>query len=270
MTMTTNPASHLAYVLRLADSALILGQRNAEWCGHGPILEEDIALTNMSLDLIGQARLLYAHAADLERALTGTTRTEDDYAFFRAERDFANLTLVELPHYGPLAGTAHAVNDYAVTIVRNFLYATLMLHLWTALEGSADPQLAAIAAKSVKETRYHEHHAREWLIRFGDGTDVSHRRAQAALDYLLPYTRECFAADAVERDVAAAGIAPAADTLEAAWRADVDAALAEATLVAAPPATHVTTGKFGEHSEHMGFLLAQMQSLARQHPGASW
>ncbi|KAF1053408.1 MAG: 1,2-phenylacetyl-CoA epoxidase, subunit C [Burkholderia gladioli] len=115
MAMTTTPASHLAYVLRLADSALILGQRNAEWCGHGPILEEDIALTNMSLDLIGQARLLYAHAADLERALTGATRTEDDYAFFRAERDFANLTLVELPHYGPLAGTAHAVNDYSMT-----------------------------------------------------------------------------------------------------------------------------------------------------------
>ncbi|AJK44777.1 1,2-phenylacetyl-CoA epoxidase subunit PaaC [Burkholderia plantarii] len=268
--MTTTPASHLSYVLRLADTALILGQRNAEWCGHGPILEEDIALTNMSLDLIGQARLLYAHAADLEHALRGATRTEDDYAYFRTEREFTNLTLVELPHYGPLSGTAHASNDYAVTIVRNFLYATLMLHLWTALETSADPQLAAIAAKSVKETRYHEHHAREWLIRFGDGTDESHRRAQAALDYLMPYTRECFVADAVEREVAAAGIAPAADTLEAAWRADVDAALAEATLVAPAPVAYVTTGRHGEHSEHMGFLLAQMQSLARQHPGASW
>ncbi|WP_186038639.1 1,2-phenylacetyl-CoA epoxidase subunit PaaC [Burkholderia gladioli] len=268
--MTTNPASHLAYVLRLADSALILGQRNAEWCGHGPILEEDIALTNMSLDLIGQARLLYAHAAELERALTGAAKTEDDYAYFRGEHEFTNLTLVELPHHGPLSGTAQADRDYAVTIVRNFLYATLMLHLWTALETSNDAQLAAIAAKSIKETRYHEHHAREWLIRLGDGTETSHRRAQAALDYLMPYTRECFAVDAVEREVATAGIAPAADTLEAAWRADVDAALAEATLNAPPPVAHVSTGKLGEHSEHMGFLLAQMQSLARQHPGASW
>jgi len=158
---------HLSYVLRLADTALVLGQRNAEWCGHGPILEEDIALANMSLDLIGQARLLYSHAATLEQQLTGTIRTEDDYAYFRAEREFANYTLAELPHYGPLAGTAHADNDYAVTIVRNFFYSTLMAHLWTALAASTDEQLAAIAAKSIKETRYHVHHAREWLIHHG-------------------------------------------------------------------------------------------------------
>jgi phenylacetate-CoA oxygenase PaaI subunit len=186
--MTITP-QHLQYVLRLADTALILGQRNAEWCGHGPILEEDIALSNMSLDLIGQARLLYTHAAALEQQLTGKNRTEDDYAYFRAEREFANYTLAELPHYGPLAGTAQAEKDYAVTIVRNFLYSTLMAHLWTALTASKDEQLAAIAAKSIKETSYHVHHASEWLIRFGDGTDESHRRAQAALDYLLPYTR---------------------------------------------------------------------------------
>ncbi|WP_323119467.1 1,2-phenylacetyl-CoA epoxidase subunit PaaC [Burkholderia alba] len=267
--MTITP-QHLSYVLRLADNALILGQRNAEWCGHGPILEEDIALTNMSLDLIGQARLLYSHAAELDRQLTGRTRTEDDYAYFRAERDFANYTLVELPHYGPLSGTAHADKDYAVTVVRNFLYATLMLHVWTALETSADPQLAAIAAKSVKEVRYHEHHAREWLIRFGDGTEESHHRAQAALDYLMPYTREFFSNDAVETAAAAAGVGPAPASLETAWRADVDAALAEATLASPTPVQHVPTGKLGEHSEHMGFLLAEMQSLARQHPGASW
>ncbi|MDI9712660.1 phenylacetate-CoA oxygenase subunit PaaI, partial [Acinetobacter baumannii] len=129
---------------------MILGQRNAEWCGHGPILEEDIALTNMSLDLIGQARMLYTHAAELERQLTGATKTEDDYAYFRTEREFANFTLAELPHYGPVSGTAHADKDYAVTIVRNFLYAALMLHVWSALETSTDTQLAAIAAKSVK------------------------------------------------------------------------------------------------------------------------
>jgi ring-1,2-phenylacetyl-CoA epoxidase subunit PaaC len=267
--MKTTP-EFLSYVLRLADNALILGQRNAEWCGHGPVLEEDIALANMSLDLIGQARLLYSHAAVLENALTGATKTEDDYAYWRAEREFANFTLAELPHYGPLAGTAHADKDYAVTIVRNFLYAALMAHLWTALEASPDAQLAAIASKSIKETRYHLHHAREWLIRFGDGTEESHRRAQRALDYLMPYTREFFAADAVEESVAAAGLGPKLADLEPAWLDEVKSALDEATLALPEAVRHVTTGKHGEHSEHMGYLLAEMQSIARQHPGATW
>ncbi|MGA7780312.1 MAG: 1,2-phenylacetyl-CoA epoxidase subunit PaaC [Paraburkholderia sp.] len=261
---------HLSYVLRLADTALILGQRNAEWCGHGPILEEDIALANMSLDLIGQARLLYTHAATLEHSLAGVQRTEDDYAYFRTEREFANYTLVELPHYGPLAGTAHADKDYAVTIVRNFLYSTLMAHLWTALTASADEQLAAIAAKSIKEVRYHVHHASEWLIRLGDGTDESHRRAQNALDYLMPYTREFFSTDAVEDSIAAAGVGPKTVDLENAWLEHIRATLAEATLTLPEPVKHITTGKHGEHSEHMGYVLAEMQSLARQHPGASW
>jgi ring-1,2-phenylacetyl-CoA epoxidase subunit PaaC len=267
--MTPTP-EHLAYVLRLADTALILGQRNAEWCGHGPVLEEDIALANLSLDLIGQARLLYTHAATLDHALTGRERTEDDYAYFRTEREFANYTLAELPHYGPLAGTAHAANDYAVTIVRNFLFAALMAHRWTALLRSSDEQLAAIAGRSLKETRYHLHHAREWLIRFGDGTDESHRRAQAALDWLMPYTREFFATDAVETAVASAGIAPPTSDLEAAWLAAVQAALDEATLTLPAPVQHMSTGKLGEHSEHMGYVLAEMQSVARQHPGARW
>ncbi|MBW9106447.1 1,2-phenylacetyl-CoA epoxidase subunit PaaC [Paraburkholderia phenoliruptrix] len=267
--MTITP-EHLQYVLRLADTALILGQRNAEWCGHGPILEEDIALSNMSLDLIGQARLLYTHAASLEQQLTGTTRTEDDYAYFRAEREFANYTLVELPHYGPLSATAQAEKDYAVTIARNFLYSTLMAHLWTALTQSTDAQLAAIAGKSIKETSYHVHHASEWLVRFGDGTEESHRRAQAALDYLMPYTREFFSTDAVEETIAAAGIGPLTASLESAWLDDVRATLEEATLALPEPLKHVPTGKHGEHSEHMGFVLAEMQSLARQHPGATW
>jgi ring-1,2-phenylacetyl-CoA epoxidase subunit PaaC len=261
---------HLAYVLRLADNALILGQRNAEWCSHGPALEEDIALANISLDLIGQARLLYSHAATLESALTGAAKTEDDYAYFRTEREFANYTLVELPHFGPLAGTARTERDYAVTIVRNFLYSAFMAHVWTALQASSDTQLAAIAAKSIKETRYHVHHARDWLVRFGDGTEESHRRAQAALDYLMPYTREFFHPDTVERAVAEAGIAPLASDFEAVWRDDVQAALDEATLQAPADGKHVSTGKLGEHSEHMGYLLAEMQSLARQHPGAIW
>jgi ring-1,2-phenylacetyl-CoA epoxidase subunit PaaC len=262
----THAHQHLAYVLRLADNALILGQRNAEWCSHGPALEEDIALANISLDLIGQARLLYTHAATLE----GSNKTEDDYAYFRSEREFANYTIAELPHFGPLAGTARAERDYAVTIVRNFLYSALMVEVWTALQTSSDAQLAAIAAKSIKETSYHLHHARDWLIRFGDGTEESHRRAQAALDYLMPYTREFFATDAIEQAVADAGIAPLTSDIEAAWREHVQSALDEATLQAPAEVQHITTGKHGEHSEHMGYLLAEMQSLARQHPGARW
>ena len=262
----THAHQHLAYVLRLADNALILGQRNAEWCSHGPALEEDIALANISLDLIGQARLLYTHAATLE----GSNKTEDDYAYFRSEREFGNYTITELPHFGPLAGTARTERDYAVTIVRNFLYSALMTHVWTALQASSDAQLAAIAAKSIKETSYHLHHAHDWLVRLGDGTDESHRRMQAALDYLMPYTHEFFATDDIERAVAEAGIAPLASDFEATWRDQVQAALDEATLQTPAEVKHVSTGKLGEHSEHMGYLLAEMQSLARQHPGASW
>ncbi len=261
---------HLTYVLRLADSALILGQRNAEWCGHGPILEEDIALTNMSLDLIGQARLLYTHAAVLEQALTGVEKTEDDYAYFRSEHEFTNYTLVELPHWGPLSGTAHATNDYAITIVRNFLYSLFMLHLWEALKASSDEQLAAIAAKSFKETRYHAQYAREWLIRLGDGTDESHCRTQAALNYLMPYTSEFFSTDAIENAIAVTGIGVLPVSFEAAWRTDVAATSQEAMLAPPAAAQYITAGKHGDHSEHMGFLLAEMQSLARQHAGALW
>ncbi len=267
--MTTTP-EHLSYVLRLADNALILGQRNAEWCGHGPALEEDIALANMSLDLIGQARMLYSHAAALEQMLTGAKKAEDDYAYFRTEREFANYTLLELPHYGPLSGTASSRRDYAVTIVRNYLYTALMAYVWKALEGSKDAQLAAIASKAIKETRYQLQHAREWFVAFGDGTDESHRRAQAALDYLMPYTRECFAEDSIEDAVARSGIGVRTGDFESGWQRDVQDTLEEATLTLSAPVQHVTTGKRGEHSEHMGFLLAQMQSLARQHPGATW
>src|ERR1700709_2656550 len=155
--MTT--PQHLSYVLPLADNALILGQRNGEWCGHGPVLEEDIALANISLDLIGQARLLYSHAASLEAQLHGTQRTEDHYAYFRSEAEFRNYTICELPHAGPLSATARSERDYAVTVVRNFLYSLLMSHVWTALTQSRDTHLAAIAAKSIKETRYHLNHA---------------------------------------------------------------------------------------------------------------
>lgn len=261
---------HLSYILRLADTALILGQRNSEWCGHGPVLEEDIALTNMSLDLIGQARLLYAHAASLEVAAGGSPRTEDDYAFFREARDFYNYILVELPHAGPLSATAASERDYAVTIVRNFLHAAFMSELWPALTTSNDTGLAAIAAKANKETRYHFIHGRDWLVRLGDGTDESHRRTQAALGYLMPYTNEFFSPDAVEEAVAEQGIAPRNASLQRAWTDVVGATLEEATLDWPAPSPRFFNGKSGSHSEHMGFLLAEMQSLARAHPGAVW
>lgn len=270
MTTPQNAAAHLAYVLRLADNALILGQRNSEWCGHGPALEEDIALANISLDLIGQARMLYGRAAALEVAAGGPTRTEDDYAYWRDEMAFRNFTLLELPHAPPAAATSASTRDYAVTIVRNFLYAALMAELWPALENASDAELAAIAAKASKETRYHLAHARDWLVRLGDGTEASHRRTQAALDQLMPYTNEFFAADEIEAAMHEAGVAPALDDLHEAWRRVIEQAVHEATLTLPETSPRLTRGKHGVHSEHMGYLLAEMQSLARQHPGANW
>lgn len=260
----------LRYVLRLADNALILGQRNAEWCGHGPVLEEDIALANISLDLIGQARLLYGRAGELEGELTGLPRHEDDYAYWRAERDFRNWTLLELPHRGPLAGNAAAERDYAVTIARNFLYSALMVELWQALQASRDQQLAAIAAKAIKEARYHLHHAAGWMVRLGDGTEASHARMQRALEHLLPYMNECFAEDPVESEAAAQGIGVVTATLRAAWDDTVAETLQAATLTLPPATGFVSAGKHGVHSEHMSYLLGEMQGLARAHPGAQW
>ncbi|NIC40184.1 1,2-phenylacetyl-CoA epoxidase subunit PaaC [Aquabacterium sp. A08] len=256
----------LDYLLHLADNAVVLGQRNAEWCGHGPILEEDIALANTSLDLIGQARLLYQEAARLQ----GDGATEDTLAYFRDAHEFRNYTLLELPHHGPLVGYAQANRDYATTIVRNFLYSALMVLVWDGLQRSTHPALAAIAAKSLKEVRYHLRHARDWLVRLGDGTDESHARAQAALDHLMPYTQEFWATNPVEADAAASGLGLDPQTLRADWNTLVDDALAEATLRRPPAEGYVTQGKNGVHSEHLGYLLAEMQSLARAHPGAPW
>jgi ring-1,2-phenylacetyl-CoA epoxidase subunit PaaC len=254
------PDFHLQYLLRLADDALVLGQRLAEWCGHGPLLEEDIAMTNVSLDLIGQARLLLAHAGRLE----GLGRDEDALAYFRDEADFRNCTLVELPN----GEAAH--DDYAITIARNLLCSALAVARWEALAGSSDTELAQIAAKSVKEARSHLRHASDWMVRFGDGTDDSHARAQAALARLWPYTNEWWATDAVERQASQAGIGPALAQLKPAWDATIDAVLADATLTRPADTSFLSNGKLGVHSEHMGFLLAEMQSLARQHRGASW
>ncbi|UCV08117.1 1,2-phenylacetyl-CoA epoxidase subunit PaaC [Dechloromonas denitrificans] len=254
------------YLLHLADNALVLGQRNAEWCGHGPILEEDIALSNVSLDLIGQARLLYQLVATLK----GGDCTEDKLAYFRDTGEFRNYTLLELPHHGPLSGYAQASLDYGTTIVRNFLYSALMALLWEALEKSANADLAAIAAKSLKEVRYHLRHSRDWLVRLGDGTDESHARTQAALDHLLPYTEEFWASSPAEAAAIAAGIGIDPQSLKADWDGLVDAALGEATLHRPALGGYVPEGKKGLHSEHLGFLLAEMQSLARAHPNGNW
>ena len=255
------------YLLHLADNALILGQRNAEWCGHGPIIEEDLSMANNSLDLIGQARLLYQYAAQQQ----GQGATEDSLAYFRDVPDFRNYTLLELPHTPPLAGPARADRDYATTIVRNFLYSALMVLVWERLQASPDAQLSAIAARSLKEVHYHLRHSRDWLVRFGDGTDESHARAQAALDHLFPYTTEFWTDSPAETAAQISGAGVNVAELRADWNALVDDALAEASLTRPAAAVgYITQGKQGVHSEHLGFVLAEMQSLARAHPGTTW
>ena len=255
------------YLLHLADNALVLGQRNAEWCGHGPILEEDIAMANISLDLVGQARLLYQEAA---RRIGGEA-TEDTLAYFRDAPEFRNYTLLELPHRVGLVGYAQSDIDYSVTLVRNFLYGSLMVMVWDALQRSSDEALAAIAAKSLKEAKYHLRHASDWMVRLGDGSEDSHARMQAALDHLMPYTQEFWATSELESQAVATGAAVDVPALRTAWDALVNEVLAEATLKRpALPAGYITQGKSGIHSEHLSYLLGEMQGLARAHPGAQW
>ena len=258
--------AHIEYVLHLADNAVILGQRNGEWCGHGPVLEEDIAMTNMSLDLIGQARMLYQHAA----TLIGDGATEDSLAYFRDAHVFRNYTLLELPHHGALVGYAIDNRDYAVTIVRNFLFSSLMLLVWERLQNSSDTQLAAIATKSLKEVRYHVRHAGDWLVRFGDGTPESHDKAQAALAHLMPYTQEFWSASDFESKVAASGVGVDINSLRNAWEVQLQDTLSEATLQLPSATGFITTGKQKVHSEHLTYLLEEMQSLARRHPEGVW
>lgn len=248
-------AAHLDYVLRLADSSLILGQRLSEWCGHGPVIEEDIALANTALDLIGQARLLLTHAGSLE----GRGRDEDALAFLRSEPELRNLVLCELPN-----------EDFGRTILRNFLFAAFQQPLWQALAASGDAQLAAIAGKSSKETRYHLQHAADWTVRLGDGTAESHARMQRALDVLWPYTAEFFSPSATDEAVYAAGIGPPWSTLAADWESAVLPVLEVATLKVPARTPFLSRGKEGQHSEHLGHLLAPMQALQRTFPGAKW
>ncbi len=251
--MTAPPL--FSYTLRLADNALILGHRLSEWIGHAPLLEEELALGNVALDLIGQARPLYAYAGTVE----GQGRDEDSLAYLRDAHDFRNILLVEQPN-----------GDFAVTIIRQFLYAAFMHPFWRALARSSDATLAAIAAKAEKEAAYHLRHASEWLIRLGDGTAESHRRAQAALDELWPYAGEMFESDAVEQALIAQGIAVDPTLLQAEWERSVDSVLAEATLARPTAGWMQSGGRSGRHSEHLGHLLAEMQFLQRAYPGATW
>jgi ring-1,2-phenylacetyl-CoA epoxidase subunit PaaC len=250
----TRDALH-EYLLRLGDDRLVLGHRLSEWCGHAPILEEDIALANIALDLVGQATMLLRLAGEVE----GAGRDEDALAYFRDATGFRNALMLELPR-----------GDFAFTIARQFLFSTFAHYQLDTLQRSAHPELAGIAAKALKETRYHVRHAGEWLIKLGDGTEESHRRAQAAIDALWRYTGELFLTDVVDERLVAAGAVPALDGVEAAWRAQVSDVLARATL-SAPETTYMQRGgRTGRHTEHLGHMLAEMQIVARSHPGAKW
>lgn len=250
-----NSTPALQYLLRIGDTCLIHGQRLAEWCGHAPILEEDIAMANIALDLVGQARALLAHAATVE----GAGHDEDQLAFLRDERDYLNATLVELPR-----------GDFATTVVRNTLLSTFLKLLWERLRDSSDAELAAIAGKALKEARYHQQHSADWLVRLGDGTDESRARVEAALKQGWLYAAELFEPDAVDEAAAASGLGPRWSELQEPWRAEIAAVLDEAQLAAPTDAAFRSTGKRGVHSEHMGFILAEMQHLQRSFPGGVW
>lgn len=243
------------YLLRLGDTCLIQGQRLAEWCGHGPVLEEDIALTNMALDLVGQARALLTRAGQAD----GQGHDEDQLAFLREERDYFNPTLVELPR-----------GDFAFTMVRSAMVATLLKLVWERLATSSDAELAAIAGKAVKEARYHQQHAADWVARLGDGTGESRRRTQAALATLWRYMPELFVPDAVDEAAHAAGLGPRWADLREAWMAEMAQILAAADLAVPQESAFRSTGRQGVHSEHMGYILAEMQHLQRSYPGGVW
>ena len=241
------------YLLRLGDDRLVLGHRLSEWCGHGPVLEEDIALANVALDLIGQA----THFLKLAGQVEGKGRDEDALAYFRDAIDYRNVSLVELPN-----------GDFGRTIVRQFLFDAWSVLLLEKLQAAANAELAGIAAKAYKEARYHVRHSGEWVLRLGDGTEESHRRAQTALDELWAYTGELFAADEVDR--ALPGVAPDPAALEPAWRQLVSDVVRRATLALPADGYMHSGGRRGRHTEHLGHLLDEMQILARSHPGAKW
>ena len=254
-----NLTPDVRYVLRIADTCLIHAQRLAERCGHAPVLEEDIALANLGLDLLGQARALLAHAAQLE----GGGHDEDALAFLRDERDYFNLTLVELP-------LRRGGADFADTQLRCLLIAAWLLPLWQGLAQSRDRDLAAIAGKAAKETRYHLQHAADWVVRLGDGSEESMRRMRAAVQRAAPYIAELFDDDAVDAAAAATKLGPPSSALREPWLAAIKPMFADAQLTLPADTAFRSHGKRGAHSEHMGFLLAEMQHLQRAFPGGVW
>lgn len=252
------PNALFEWLQRLGDDRLVLGHRLSEWCGHGPILEEDIALANVALDLIGEATMLLHLAGDVE----GKGRDEDALAYFREAVEFRNCELVELPN-----------GDFGFTIARQFLFDVYSVVLLDSLTHSTNADLAAIAAKALKEAKYHVRHSGDWMLKLGDGTDESHRRVQRALDALWRFTPELFAPDDVDRAMHAAGIAPDLATLHTQWDALVREVLDRATLTLphdVPRRANARGGRQGYHTEHLGHLLAEMQIVARSYPGATW
>jgi ring-1,2-phenylacetyl-CoA epoxidase subunit PaaC len=253
----------LDYVLRFADSDLVLAQRLGEWVGKGPVLEEDIALTNVGLDLLGQARLWFAYASEIEAISTERRRSEDEFAFLRDGAAFRNLLLVEQPN-----------GNYADTMARQFYFDQWHLLVLQALGASCDSRIAEIAMKAQKEVAYHVDRSADWVIRLGDGTEESRGKMQAALDDLWPYTGEMFAADAIESELVKHGVASDIRALREPWLASVHGVLQEATLtlpsVAWMQGSDGRGGKQGIHTEHLGHLLAEMQFLQRAYPGLQW
>lgn len=244
-----------AYLLRLGDNSLILGQRLSAWCGHGPVLEQDIALTNIALDLFGQTRSLLQYAAILE----GKGRTEDDLAFLRDVRDFRNCLLVEHPNV-----------DFAYTIARQFFFDTYHFFLLEQLQDHSDAQLSAIAKKSLKEVTYHLRFSSEWMIRLGDGTAVSHQKLQTAVDELWTYTGELYTPDELDLELTARDLAPDLKQLENFYLRKVRDIFDTATLSLPDTDFMQTGGKQGRHTEHLGHLLSDMQFLQRAYPGLTW
>ena len=250
-----NKTPETKYLLRIADTCLILSQRLGEWCGHAPVLEEDIAMANIALDLIGQARAVLTLAGQVE----GLEHDEDELAFLRDERDYLNLTMVELPR-----------GDFAFSVLRNTMIATWLKLLWERLASSSNSELAAIAGKAVKEARYHQQHSGDWVIRLGDGTPESSRRMQAALADLWRYVHEMFDDDGIDQAAHAAGLGPLWSDLQPAWQQEMALILGEAGQRVPADSAFRSHGKRGQHSEHMGFILTDMQYLQRAFPGGVW
>jgi len=247
--------ARINYTLRLADNALILSQRMIELVAAEPELEEELANANFALDFIGQARMFYTYAGELE----GQGRSEDDFAFMRDENEFRNLLLLELPngHFGD-------------ALVRQFLFESFYVHLLDALTRCSDKGLAEIAARAIKEVKYHCRHSSQWLVRLGDGTEISHERAQGALDDAWRYTGEMFAEDDIDKAIQENYDGPDLNAIRALWMRDVEKTVNEATLSLPADEWMASGGKQGQHSEHLGFMLAEMQYLQRSFPGETW